>query len=105
SGGPNVSTPTLEVGRLRMDTRAMRVWLDAEPLKLTPTEFRLLHCLIVSADRPCSANELAERAFDNPSAKTGSEIPVYIGRLRDKVGKDVIETVRGFGYRLSPGTR
>ncbi len=101
SGGPNVSTPVLEIGPLRMDTRAMRVWLDAEPLRLTPTEFRLLHCLIVSADRPSSANDLAERAFDNASAKTGGEIPVYIGRLRDKLGKDAIETVRGFGYRLA----
>ncbi len=101
SQGPNISTPVLEAGHLRMDTHAMRVWVNSQPLKLTPTEFRLLHCLIVSADRPCSANDLAERAFDNPSAKTGSEIPVYIGRLRDKLGKDAIETVRGFGYRLA----
>ncbi|MEM9100256.1 MAG: response regulator transcription factor [Pseudomonadota bacterium] len=100
SSGPNVTTPVLEVGAIRMDTRALRVWVDGDPLKLTPTEFRLLHCLIVSAERPSSANDLAERAFDNASAKTGGEVPVYIGRLRDKLGKEMIETVRGYGYRL-----
>ncbi len=101
SGGPNVSTPVLEAGPLRMDTRAMRVWRGDEALRLTPTEFRLLHCLILSADRPSSATDLAERAFDQMSAKTGGEIPVYIGRLREKLGKDAIETVRGYGYRLA----
>jgi len=103
SGGPNTSTPVLEAGPLRMDTQALRVWFGPEPLKLTPAEFRVLHCLITSSDRPSSAAEIAERSFDDLSAKTGSEIPVYISRLRDKLGKGAIETVRGYGYRLALG--
>lgn len=104
SGGPNNSTPVIETGPLRMDTRAMRVWFNGEPLKLTPAEYRVLHCLVASADRPSSAVEIAERSFDDLSAKTGSEIPVYVSRLRDKLGKDSIETVRGYGYRLTLGS-
>ena len=103
SGGPNVSQPVLEVGPLRMDTLALRVWYDGAPVHLTPTEFRILHYLMVNRQRPVSAAELVGHNFDGASIKTTNEIPVYISRLRDKLGRSAIETVFGRGYRLACG--
>ena len=103
SAGPNVRPPVLEAGPLRMDTLAMRVWFDGAPVRLTPTEFRVLHYLLVHRERPVSAEELVRHNFDAASTKTGNEIPVYISRLRDKLGRAAIETVLGYGYRLACG--
>ncbi|NNG02685.1 MAG: response regulator transcription factor [Inquilinus sp.] len=103
SAGPNVRQPVLEAGPLRMDTLAMRVWFDGGPVRLTPTEFRLLHYLLVNRQRPVAADELVQHNFDGASAKTSNEIPVYISRLRDKLGRATIETVLGYGYRLACG--
>ncbi len=103
SAGPNVSQTVLEAGPLRMDTQAMRVWFDGAPARLTPTEFRILHYLLVYRQRPVSAEELVQHNFDGASIKTTNEIPVYVSRLRDKLGKSTIETVLGYGYRLACG--
>ncbi len=103
SAGPNVRQTVLEAGPLRMDTQAMRVWFDGAPARLTPTEFRILHYLLVLRERPVSADELVQHNFDGASIKTSNEIPVYVSRLRDKLGKATIETVLGYGYRLACG--
>jgi len=101
SAGPSTGGPLLTWGRVRMDTHALRVWSNDQPVRLTPTEYRILHCLMVGAGKPIQAAELVERAFDGGSTKTSNEIPVYISRLRDKLGRGTIETVHGFGYRLA----
>lgn len=100
SGGPNNGNAVLTCGAVKMDTHALRVWNETGPVRLTPTEYRILHCLMVQAGKPIQAAEIVERAFDGGSAKTANEVPVYISRLRDKLGRRVIETVHGFGYRL-----
>lgn len=105
SGGPNTASSLLTWGRLRMDTHALRVWCDDAPVRLTPTEYRILHCLMVGAGKPIQAAQIVERAFDGAAAKTTNEIPVYISRLRDKLGRSVIETVHGYGYRLADGKK
>ena len=101
SGGPAVKKPVIEHGPIRIDTQALRVWLDGAPVKLSPSEYRILHYLIVNADRPAAADELAKHNFDGETIKTSNEIPVFISRLRDKLGKQMIQTVFGFGYRLA----
>ncbi|MEQ9641506.1 MAG: response regulator transcription factor [Alphaproteobacteria bacterium] len=103
SGGPNTGTALLTAGPLRIDTQALRVWLDDEPVRLTPTEYRVLHCLVVNAERPMKAAEIVTRVFDDATEKTANEIPVYVSRLRDKLGRRAIETVHGYGYRLTLG--
>lgn len=101
SGGPAVKKPVIEHGPIRIDTQALRVWLDGAPVKLSPSEYRILHYLAVNADRPVAAEELAKHNFDGETIKTSNEIPVFISRLRDKLGKEMIQTVFGFGYRLA----
>lgn len=103
SAGPNVRQPVLEVGPLRIDTQSLRVWLDSRPIKLTPTEYRVLHYLAVHAGRPVSAEEMVNHNFDGDAIKTANEVPVFISRLRNKLGKQAIETVFGYGYRLTLG--
>jgi len=103
SAGPNVRQPTLEVGPLRIDTQSLRVWMDGGPVKLTPTEYRILHYLAVHAGRPVSAEEMVSHNFDGDAIKTANEVPVFISRLRGKLGKQAIETVFGYGYRLTLG--
>lgn len=100
SNGPNHATPVLIRGKLKVDTAALRVWYDGEPIRLSPTEFRILHLLLTNGDKPVSAEAIVDRAFDADSIKSSHEIPVYISRLRQKVDRRLIETVHGFGYRL-----
>jgi len=101
SGGPAVKKPVIDHGALRIDTQTLRVWFDGAPVKLSPTEYRILHYLAVNSDRPVSADEIAGHNFDGDAIKTANEIPVFISRLRDKLGKRTIETVFGYGYRLA----
>lgn len=103
SAGPNVRQPVLEIGPLRIDTQSLRVWMDGGLVKLTPTEYRILHYLAVHAGRPVSADEMVNHNFDGDAIKTANEVPVFISRLRTKLGKQSIETVFGYGYRLALG--
>ena len=103
SGGPNVLKPVLEFGDLRIDTLAVKVWKSDALVKVTPTEYRILHYLMINHERPVSAEELVNHNFDGESVKTTNEVPVYISRLRDKLGKQAIETIFGHGYRLTVG--
>jgi len=98
--GPSVKKPVIEHGPIRIDTQSLKVWLDGAPIKLTPTEYRILHYLLVHNDRPVSAEEMVQHNFEGEIVKTANEVPVFISRLRDKIGKRMIETVFGYGYRL-----
>lgn len=101
SSGPNTSRPIIEIGPIRMDTHALKVSKDGVPIKLTPTEYRILRYLMVHNERPISADELVRHNFEGDSVKTANEIPVFISRLRTKLGKQFIETVFGYGYRFT----
>jgi len=103
SAGPSVRKPILEVGELRMDTQSLKVWHKGAPVKVTPTEYRILHYMLINNERPVSAEELVNHNFEGDTVKTANEVPVFISRLRDKLGKSAIETVFGFGYRLTVG--
>lgn len=106
SSGPGVRKPVIEHGPIRIDTQSLRVWYDGAPVKLSPSEYRILHYLAVNSERPVSAEEIARHNFDGETVKTANEIPVFISRLRDKIGKTSIETIFGYGYRLAgePGS-
>lgn len=103
SGGPNIKPAVMELGPLRIDTQTMRVALEGKPVKVTPTEYRILHYLAINAGKPISADELVSHNFDGDAVKTKEEVPVFISRLRGKLGRQAIETVFGYGYRLTFG--
>jgi DNA-binding response OmpR family regulator len=97
-------SPVIEAGRLTLDTRRMSAALDGAPLRLSPLEFRLLDCLAHNPGRAVSAGELAEQLYGVADTADANAIEALVTRLRRKVGTEVIETRRGFGYLLAHGT-
>jgi two-component system OmpR family response regulator len=94
------SSPTLEVGGLRIDTHRMTATLDGALVKLSPLEYRLLDYLAHHAGRAVPATELSDHLYGDADAENTNAIEALIARLRRKLGADTIETRRGFGYML-----
>jgi two-component system, OmpR family, response regulator len=92
----------IECGPLRLDTKTMRVSCQGQPVKLTSHEYRLLAYLMHHRGRVVSRTELVEHLYVQDFDRDSNTIEVFIGRLRKKIPADVIRTVRGLGYRLSP---
>jgi two-component system OmpR family response regulator len=88
-------------GPVRVDTRASRVTVDGNPVKLTSHEYRLLVYLLMHQGRVVSRGELIEHLYDQDFDRDSNTIEVFVGRLRKKLTVDVIETVRGLGYRMA----
>ena len=91
----------LECGPLMIDTRTSRVTVSGKAVKLTSLEYRLLSYLMHHQGRVISRTELVEHLYDQDFDRDSNTIEVFVGRLRRKLGKDLIETVRGLGYRLT----
>jgi two-component system, OmpR family, response regulator len=99
------ATSELTCGPLTLDTQLSIITLDGLPLKLTAFEGRMLTYLIHHAERPITRTELSEHLYDHDTDRDFNSIEVIIGRLRRKIGRDMIETIRGQGYRLSARNR
>lgn len=93
----------MEVGRVRLDVKAGRLTVDGNPIKLTSHEFRLMQYLMLHVDKVISRTELVEHLYDQDFDRDSNTIEVFVGRLRKKMGIDLIETVRGLGYRIASG--
>ncbi|MBO0769302.1 MAG: response regulator transcription factor [Solirubrobacterales bacterium] len=98
-GAPRRPTQ-LSVGELTLDPAARTVERNGEPLPLTSRELSLLELFMRRPGEVLSRFELLEHAWDNAYEHRSNVIEVYIGYLRDKLGRETIETVRGAGYRL-----
>jgi two-component system OmpR family response regulator len=95
------ASPVLRHGALELDTRAARVTLDGAPVALTALEYRILTFLMHHPDRVVSQHELTEHVYAQDFERDSNTIEVLIGRLRRKLGRERIVTIRGLGYRLS----
>jgi DNA-binding response OmpR family regulator len=92
--------PRLVVGDLSFDAESHRFFLGGEPLRMAPKEQQILSVLIQSADRPVSRERLTQQLYGIGEGVESNTLEVHIHALRKLLGKDRIETVRGFGYRL-----
>ncbi|ODN66948.1 MULTISPECIES: response regulator transcription factor [Methylophaga] len=93
SGGP------LQVAGLQLDEDAQSVKLsDGTTFTLTGTEFRLLRYFMLHPGQVISKSRLTEHVYEYDSDKDSNVIEVYVNRLRQKVGTDLIQTRRGQGY-------
>ena len=90
----------LACGPLRLDTKSSKADVNGVPLKLTSHEFRLLAYLMHHMGEVVSRTELVEHLYDQDFDRDSNTIEVFVGRLRKKMGIDMIETVRGMGYRM-----
>ena len=91
----------IEIGSLTLDPRQMRITRAGVPMNLTPQEYRLLSYLMYHAGRVVTHVELIEQLYSHDSDKETNAIEVLIGRVRKKIGLEMIETRRGFGYILT----
>jgi two-component system OmpR family response regulator len=76
--------------------------VDGQPVRLTSHEYRLLTYLMHHAGRVVSRSEIVGHLYDQDFDRDSNTIEVFVGRLRKKLGVDVIHTVRGLGYVLQP---
>ncbi len=91
----------LSVGDVVIDEDKHRVWRGSEPVVLTPTEFRLLHYLMVNRGRVVSKAQIRDQVWDYSYDGKMNMVEVYISYLRKKLdvhGPPLIRTVRGIGY-------
>ncbi|MEL6343891.1 MAG: response regulator [Myxococcota bacterium] len=92
----------LDLGRLRVDASAHRVWIEGEELELTATEYKLLLHLARNDGKLCSRGELLRDVWELPPNLNTRTVDTHVKRLRQKLGgaSEYIETVRGAGYRF-----
>jgi two-component system OmpR family response regulator len=94
----------MQCGPVRLDTKSSKVSVEGQPLKLTSHEYRLLSYLMHHKGEVVSRTELVEHMYDQDFDRDSNTIEVFVGRLRKKIGGEMIETVRGLGYRMQePG--
>ncbi len=100
---PPTGPGPLEVGVLRVDEAAHRVFVSGEEVALTATEFKLLLTLMRRSGRVQSRAQLLQDVWDLPPDMYTRTVDTHMKRLREKIGAAAahIETVRGVGYRFS----
>ena len=101
--GAGITTSDIECGPMRIDTRSARVTIQGNPIKLTSLEYRLLAYLAHHKGRVVSRTELVEHLYDQDFDRDSNTIEVFVGRLRKKLGINLIQTLRGLGYKLDEG--
>jgi len=98
----DVERPTeLVVGELRLDPASRRVWRGEKEVRLSPKEFALMETFMRRPGQVLSRLQLLEHAWDFAYENRSNVVDVYVRYLRQKLGSDVFETVRGAGYRLA----
>jgi two-component system phosphate regulon response regulator PhoB len=105
AAGATGGTDVVQLGALRIDREAHRVTVDDVEIELTPTEFKLLLTLAERRGRVQARGHLLETVWEAAPDIQTRTVDMHIQRLRSKLGPagEMIETVRGFGYRLKAG--
>ena len=94
------------VGPIRVDAEAHRVWVDGAEVALTPLEFKLLRTLMTRLGRVQPRERLLQDVWEMSTEVETRTVDTHMKRLREKLGaaRDLVETVRGVGYRMiDPG--
>jgi two-component system OmpR family response regulator len=99
--GPTPRPPVLEVGRLRVDPARHAVTFGGRDVELTAREFAVLEFLARHPGEVVTRTQLLDHVWDSNWYGSTNVVDVYVGYLRAKLGRDLIETVRGVGYRLT----
>jgi DNA-binding response OmpR family regulator len=102
---PKSRAPSFQSGDLEMDFAAQEVRVKGQPVRLTPTEYKLLYHLVRNAERTLPHGTLLAKVWGREYLDEVDYLRVYVRRLRDKLGDDpekprYIRTERGLGYRF-----
>ncbi|MBL1240346.1 MAG: response regulator transcription factor [OCS116 cluster bacterium] len=87
-------------GPILLDTKTSRIFVNDAQVKLTSLEFRLLSYMLHQQGRVISRTELVEHLYDQDFDRDSNTIEVFVGRIRKKLGTNMLKTVRGLGYQL-----
>jgi len=92
----------LSIEDLEIDLEKIKVSVDGREIRLTPSEFRILKCLVENYGRPVSRDRILEELGGPERDPTDRTVDVHIKHLRDKLGTygTFVKTVRGFGYKF-----
>ena len=90
------------MGPIRVDVDAHRAYVDGAEVELTPLEFKLLTTMMARLGRVQSREQLLEDVWEMSADVETRTVDTHVKRLREKLGsgRDLLETVRGVGYRL-----
>jgi len=99
--GSGSAGPGISVGDLRYEPAEHRFHLGTTPLTMTPSEHSLLVMLIRAGTRPVSRERLARELYGDSDRVDSNALEVHIHNLRKLIGRERIETMRGYGYRLA----
>jgi len=101
---PEQEATLVIMGQLSLDAATYRVAFDDQPVKLGPTEFKLLHYLMTHAERVHSRSQLLDQVWGDHVFIEERTVDVHVKRLREALGERaaaMLETVRGAGYRMT----
>ncbi len=101
-GQPN--QPTLKAAGLHLDEGRQCVSRDGVQIQLTAAEFRLLRYFMLNPQQILSKGHLAEHLYNGETERDSNVLEVHVNHLRRKLGRAVIETRRGQGYRFGGTT-
>ncbi|MEQ1496194.1 MAG: response regulator transcription factor [Novosphingobium sp.] len=90
----------LSASGIELDLQQKSAWVEGKPVDLTQNEFRLLQLFLLRPASILAQSEILDHLYSKTKGREANTIEVNIARLRRKIGKDAIRTVRGLGYRL-----
>jgi two-component system, OmpR family, response regulator len=93
-------TPTLVHNDIELSPASGTVTVAGKPVELTAQEFRILNYFMHRSGRIISQSELLDHLYSLETERDPNTVEVYVARLRRKLGRDAIKTLRGLGYRL-----
>ncbi|ACS84206.1 two-component system response regulator PmrA [Musicola paradisiaca] len=91
----------IQVDNITLDLNSQQVMLDSKPVILTPKEFAILSRLILKAGSQVHREVLHQDIYNWDDDPSSNSLEVHIHNLRQKIGKNRIKTLRGFGYLLT----
>jgi len=98
-----LASSELICGSVALDTANSKVSVEGRVIKLSALEFRLLSYMMHHQGKVVSRTELVEHLYDQDFDRDSNTVEVFVGRLRKKLGVDVLQTVRGMGYTMTVG--
>ncbi len=100
---PEQAGGSVQIGALLLDSATHRVSYEGQPLRMGPTEFKLLHYLMQHAERVHSRSQLLDRVWGDHVFIEERTVDVHVKRLREALcgAGPMVETVRGAGYRIT----
>ncbi|MEJ2765014.1 response regulator transcription factor [Photobacterium sp. MCCC 1A19761] len=95
------ASPVIQANGISLDTRTSKVLYRGEVVELTALEFKVLSYMMHHVNKVISRTELVEHIYKQDFDRDSNTIEVFIGRIRRKINSQVIQTVRGLGYRIN----